>query len=268
MATCWVRTGINGDRLLRGIHRQRTRRERCFPGVRSLLHHEAGRQGNWSGLKHMLWNHHGTRRNHSRKVTSRRAERRFLIELPSTKLSPLLPSPRPIERPPQEERNGRILLVELIRDDSVLEAVGTILRSRDHQVNSAREPAWSAKSFLKKESFDLIVADLHVFRWGQNGGDFGEWLVQHMPALSNKINLDVCRRNPRKDTGEDIAGKRPSHSTKSLSRRPILLGGGGRAAAKQRSCRGDPSMKPALLQSAARSPSSLSARFHSKRLIR
>src|SRR6266851_1317882 len=69
--------------------------------------------------------------------------------------------------------DGRILLVD--HDDSVLEAVGTILRARHHLVLTARDIG-EARALLEKEDFDLVVADLQVSD-GANGGGLGEWLT-------------------------------------------------------------------------------------------
>src|SRR2546421_86707 len=72
------------------------------------------------------------------------------------------------------------------------------------QSRSARELR-GAQILLEKESFDLIVADLHVSD-GANGADLGEWLAQHKPALANKL-IWMCAVAPTEDTGEHIAGK-------------------------------------------------------------
>jgi two-component system NtrC family sensor kinase len=98
-------------------------------------------------------------------------------------------------------RDERILLVD--HDESVLEAVGTILRGRDHRVKTARDIR-EACALLEKEDFDLIVADLHVSD-GANGGGFGEWLSQHRPALSHKL-IWMCAVAPSEDAGENLSG--------------------------------------------------------------
>jgi PAS domain S-box-containing protein len=99
-------------------------------------------------------------------------------------------------------RDGRILLVD--RDESVLEAVGTILRARDHRVQTARN-ILDARALLEKEDFDLVVADLHVAD-GANGGGLSEWLAGHKPALSHRL-IWMCAVAPSEDAGEHIAGK-------------------------------------------------------------
>jgi PAS domain S-box-containing protein len=99
-------------------------------------------------------------------------------------------------------RDARILLVD--RDESVLEAVGTILRGRDHRVQTARDIR-EARALLEKENFDLVVADLHVAD-GANGGGLSEWLAGHKPELSHRL-IWMCAVAPSEDAGEHIAGK-------------------------------------------------------------
>jgi len=195
----WVRTGLNGDRLCVEF-------TDSGPGVKDASRvfdpfYTTKPVGKGTGLGlsicyGIITEHGGTIRVSN--VPARGAS--FLIELPQQAVPSSAISTS--DRKATAGRNGRILLVD--RDDSVLEAVGTILRSRDHQVNSARDLR-GAQILLEKESFDLIVADLHVSD-GANGGDFGEWLVQHMPSLSNKL-IWMCAVAPTEDTGEDIAGK-------------------------------------------------------------
>jgi len=99
-------------------------------------------------------------------------------------------------------RDGRILLVD--RDESVLEAVGTILRARDHRVQTARNIR-EAQALLEKEDFDLVVADLHVAD-GANGGGLSEWLAGHKPSLNHRL-IWMCAVAPSEDAGEHIPGK-------------------------------------------------------------
>ena len=195
----WVRTGLNGDRLCVEF-------TDSGPGVKDASRvfdpfYTTKPVGKGTGLGlsicyGIITEHGGTIRVSN--VPARGAS--FLIELPQQAVPSSAISTS--DRKATAGRNGRILLVD--RDDSVLEAVGTILRSRDHQVNSARD-LHGAQILLERESFDLIVADLHVSD-GANGGDFGEWLVHHKPALSNKL-IWMCAVAPTEDTGEHIAGK-------------------------------------------------------------
>jgi DNA-binding NtrC family response regulator len=122
----------------------------------------------------------------------------FTIELPcQTAASPLFST---AGQKAISGREGRILLVD--RDDSVLEAVGTILRARDHRVRTARDIR-EARALLEKEEFDLVVADLHISD-GANGGGLGEWLALHKPALNNRL-IWMCAVAPSEDAGEHIA---------------------------------------------------------------
>jgi DNA-binding NtrC family response regulator len=70
-------------------------------------------------------------------------------------------------------------------DDSVLEAVGTILRGRDHRVETARGTR-EALALFETNDFDLVIADLQVSD-GLSGHTLGEWLAEHRPALSRKL---------------------------------------------------------------------------------
>jgi len=195
----WVRTSLNGDRL-------------CIeftdsgPGVKDASKvfdpfYTTKPVGKGTGLGlsicyGIITEHGGTIRVSN--VPARGAS--FLIELPQQSVPSSTISTS--DQKATAGRNGRILLVD--RDDSVLEAVGTILRSRNHQVNSARDVR-EAQVLLEKESFDLIVADLHVSD-GVNGGAFCEWLVQRKPALSNKL-IWMCAVAPAEGTGEHIVVK-------------------------------------------------------------
>jgi DNA-binding NtrC family response regulator len=98
-------------------------------------------------------------------------------------------------------KDGHILLVD--HDDSVLEAVSTILRGRDHRVQTARDLP-EARSLLEKQDFDVIVADLHVSD-GPNGSGLGTWLAQHKPALARRL-IWMCAVAPSGGTAEKIVG--------------------------------------------------------------
>jgi len=96
---------------------------------------------------------------------------------------------------PRDPRT-RILLVD--DDDSVLEAVATILRGRNHHVRSARD-VQEAQALLEKEDFDLVIADVHVSD-GSNGIGLSEWLAQNRPSLSRNL-IWMCAAAP--SGGED-----------------------------------------------------------------
>jgi PAS domain S-box-containing protein len=124
----------------------------------------------------------------------------FTIELPYQ------PTQLPSFATPGEKaasvRDGRILVVD--HDDSVLEAVGTILRDRDHRVQTARNIR-EACALIDRENFDLVIADLHISD-GANGGGLSEWLAQHKPVLAHKL-IWMCAVAPAEKAGEHIAGK-------------------------------------------------------------
>jgi len=123
----------------------------------------------------------------------------FIIELPRQPVaSPAFSTP---DQRAISGKDGRILLVD--HDDSVLETAGTILRGRDHRVRTARDLR-EARALLEKEDFDLIVADLQISD-GANGGNLGEWLAKHKPALSRRL-IWTCAAAPSEDRGEHIAG--------------------------------------------------------------
>ncbi len=193
----WVRTGLNGDRL-------------CIefidsgPGVKDASRvfdpfYTTKPVGKGTGLGlsicyGIITEHGGTIR--VRNIPTRGAS--FTIELP------LQPAAFPISTAGQTAilgRDGRILLVD--HDDSVLEAVGTILRGRDHRVQTARDIC-EARALLEKEDFDLIVADVQISD-DANGDKLGEWLAQYKPALSHKL-IWMCAVAPSEDAGEHMAG--------------------------------------------------------------
>jgi two-component system NtrC family sensor kinase len=194
----WVRTGFNGDRL-------------CIeftdsgPGVKDASRvfdpfYTTKPVGKGTGLGlsicyGIITEHGGTIR--VRNIPARGAS--FIIELPRQPVASLAfstPDQRAISG-----KDGRILLVD--HDDSALEAAGTILRGRDHRVRMARDLR-EARALLEKEDFDLIVADLQISD-GANGGNLGEWLAKHKPALSRRM-IWTCAAAPSEDTGEHIAG--------------------------------------------------------------
>jgi len=193
----WVRTRINGDRL-------------CIeftdsgPGVKDASRvfdpfYTTKPVGKGTGLGlsicyGIITEHGGTVR--VRNIPTRGAS--FTIELPRQPVaSPALSTPG---QRAVLGRDGRILLVD--HDDSVLEAVGTILRGRDHHVLTARDIG-EARALLEKEDFDLIVADLQLSDGGSGNG-LDKWLAQHKPALSRRL-IWMCAVAPSEDAGEHIA---------------------------------------------------------------
>jgi len=195
----WVRTALDGDRLCVEF-------TDSGPGVKDASRvfdpfYTTKPVGKGTGLGlsicyGIITEHGGTI--HVKNVPTRGAS--FTIELPhQPTASPSLSTPG---QKVASVRDGRILLVDY--DDSVLEAVGTILRARDHRVRTARN-IYEACELIEKEDFDLVVADLHVSD-GASGGELSAWLAQHKPALSHRM-IWMCAVAPSEDAGEHIAGK-------------------------------------------------------------
>jgi two-component system NtrC family sensor kinase len=176
----WVRTGTNGDRLFIEF-------TDSGPGVQDASRvfdpfYTTKPVGKGTGLGlsicyGIITEHGGTIR--VRNIPTRGAS--FTIELPFQPATPPLSSAPEQARIPGKD--GRILLVD--QDDSVLEAVGTFLRGRDHRVQTAKD-AREARALLEKQDFDLVVADVQVCD-APNGDSLGEWLAQHKPALARRV---------------------------------------------------------------------------------
>ncbi|PYU62008.1 MAG: hypothetical protein DMG56_12520, partial [Acidobacteria bacterium] len=176
----WVRTGLNGDRFSIEF-------TDSGPGVKDASRvfdpfYTTKPVGKGTGLGlsicyGIITEHGGIIR--VRNIPARGAS--FTIELPRQ------PEASPAPFTPWQStilgRDGRILLVD--HDDSVLEAVGTILRGGDHRVWTAKDTR-QACALLEQEDFDLIVADLQSSD-GASGNGLGEWLAQHKPALSRNL---------------------------------------------------------------------------------
>jgi len=125
----------------------------------------------------------------------------FTIELPC---QPVAASGSPLDAPKAGPgRNAHILLLD--HDESVLEAVSTFLRGRDHRVHSARNMQ-EARTALEQQNFDVIVADFQLADAsnGSDGGGLESWLAQHKPALSRKL-IWMCAVAPFGEAAERIA---------------------------------------------------------------
>lgn len=78
---------------------------------------------------------------------------------------------------------GRVLLVD--PDESVLEAVEAMLRSRDHRVRSARTFE-QAQELIELHEFDVLLLDKSAA--GKGPGDaLRSWLLVHRPHLSDRM---------------------------------------------------------------------------------
>ena len=135
----------------------------------------------------------------------------FTIELPC---QPVMTSLSPLDTPRAESgKNAHILLLD--HDDSVLEAVSTFLRGRDHRVYSARNMQ-EARVALEQQNFDVIVADFQLAD-GPNEDGLEGWLSRHKPALCRRL-IWMCAVAP---SGE--AAERISESSSRILQKPFKV---------------------------------------------
>lgn len=121
----------------------------------------------------------------------------FTIELPC---QPVTVSGASSDAPKADSgRSAHILLLD--HDDSVLEAVSTFLRGRDHRVRAARNMQ-EARTVLEQEDFDVVIADLQIAD-GPNGSGLESWLAQNKPALSRKL-IWMCAVAPSERAAEPV----------------------------------------------------------------
>jgi two-component system NtrC family sensor kinase len=194
----WVRTGTNGDRISIEF-------TDSGPGVQDASRvfdpfYTTKPVGKGTGLGlsicyGIITEHGGTIR--VRNIPTRGAS--FTIELPF-QTTASMPTFAPAQAT-ASGREGRILLVD--QDESVLEAVGTILRGREHRVQTARDTQ-EARTLLEKVDFDLIVADVEVLDTA-NGDHLEKWLSQHKPALNRRV-IWMCAVASPGNAGEKGAG--------------------------------------------------------------
>jgi two-component system NtrC family sensor kinase len=176
----WVRTGIREDRLFieftdsgRGVKDA----SRVFDPFYTTKPVGKGTGLGLSICYGIITEHGGTIR--VRNIPTRGAS--FTVELPHQSVS--APGTLKSGQPAISGKDGRILLVD--HDESVLEAVGLILRERHHRVLSAKDMA-EAQVLLEREEFDLVIADFQV-AGDSNGDGLAEWLAQHKPSLSQNL---------------------------------------------------------------------------------
>ena len=193
----WVRTAMEGDRLVIEF-------ADSGPGVKDpsrvfdpFYTTKPVGKGTGLGLSicyGIVTEHGGSIR--VRNVPSRGAC--FTIELPC---QPVMASDSPLDVPkPDPGRSAHILLLD--HDESVLEAVSTFLRGRDHRVFTAGN-VQDARLALEQQSFDVIVADFQLAD-ASNGGGLESWLAHHKPRLSRRL-IWMCAVAPSGEVAEKIA---------------------------------------------------------------
>lgn len=122
----------------------------------------------------------------------------FTIELPRV---PVDSSSTTLEGPKSDPtKKAEVLLLD--KDESVLEAVGTFLRGRDHHVQLAKNLD-EARLLLESHDFDVIVADLQMAE-GSNGDGLEHWLAQFKPALSRRL-IWTCATAPDAGAAEKVS---------------------------------------------------------------
>ncbi len=194
----WVRTGINGDRIFIEFTDSGPGAKDASRVFDPFYTTKPVGKGTGLGLSicyGIITEHGGTIR--VTNLPPRGAS--FTIELPFQR--PASPNLSVYGTKADSGKTGNILLVD--HDDSVLEAVGTFLRARDHRVEVARSLS-AAHSLLEKQDFDVIVADLQIAS-GPNGTGLGDWLAQHRPALSRKL-VWMSAVAPSGSAGEKMPG--------------------------------------------------------------
>jgi PAS domain S-box-containing protein len=175
----WVRTGVRGDRLMVEF-------TDSGPGVREpsrvfdpFYTTKPVGKGTGLGLSicyGIITEHGGTIR--VRNVQPHGAS--FAIELPFQ----IAEKAKDSSGRPGAGSQGRILVLD--RDNSVLEALGTILRGRNYAVRTAGNLS-DAQQILQAEEFDLVVADVQVCGEGQTG--LYRWLLASRPSLALRVIL-------------------------------------------------------------------------------
>jgi PAS domain S-box-containing protein len=178
----WVRTGVRGDRLTveftdsgQGVREP----SRVFDPFYTTKPVGKGTGLGLSICYGIITEHGGTIR--IRNVEPHGAS--FAVELPFQLAEKTMALGA--GRLAASTREGRILLID--RDPSVLEAVGAILRGRNHKVRTATALG-DAQLILQEQEFDLVVADMQVCgRAGQVG--LHAWLVANRQELALRVIL-------------------------------------------------------------------------------
>ena len=175
----WVRTGANGDKLFIEF-------TDSGPGVKDASRvfdpfYTTKPVGKGTGLGlsicyGIISEHGGSIR--VRNVAPRGAS--FTIEVPYQPVRAVKGAET--SQTIEQFKEGRILLID--KDDSVLEAVGAILREREHEVETAKTVA-DAMAALEKQEFDLVLADLDLS--GTAGRNLlHDWIRARRPRLAKR----------------------------------------------------------------------------------
>ena len=179
----WVRTGVKGDRLTVEF-------TDSGPGVREPSRvfdpfYTTKPVGKGTGLGLSIC--YGIITEHGGTISVRNAQPHgasFTIELPFQAVAGAREELGADSASPSS-REGRILLLD--HDQSVLEAVGAILRERNHAVRAVRTLA-EAKSALRERDFDVVVADMGLSGNASQDG-LPAWLAANRPALVQRLVL-------------------------------------------------------------------------------
>ena len=124
----------------------------------------------------------------------------FTIELPFQSVAAPRDSNALLSEAPARE--GRILVVD--HEQSVLEAVGAILRERNHIVRVASSLS-EAKAVLVEQDFDVVVADMQVSGNARHAG-LHAWLTANRPVLAQRLVL-MRASAPTGPDGEELRGE-------------------------------------------------------------
>jgi PAS domain S-box-containing protein len=176
----WVRTAVRGDRLAVEF-------ADSGPGVKEPSRvfdpfYTTKPVGKGTGLGLSIC--YGIVTEHGGTITVRNVHPHgasFTIELPFQ--SAAVPQGTITQSTSAASREGRILLLD--EDPSVLDVMGTILRGRNHVVHKASTLA-DAKSVLKRQECDVIVADMQIAENTEHTG-LSEWLKANQPALLHRL---------------------------------------------------------------------------------
>jgi two-component system NtrC family sensor kinase len=175
----WVKTGASGDRLFIEF-------TDSGPGVKDASRvfdpfYTTKPVGKGTGLGLSIC--YGIITEHGGSISVRNVPPRgasFTVELPYQP-SNMAKTPDS-EEEVQRRRESRILLID--QDDSLLEAVGALLRGREHEVEAAKSAA-DAMAVLERQEFDMVVADLDLA--GTAGRNIlHDWIMARRPGLAKR----------------------------------------------------------------------------------